>query len=273
MIHPSPSPAVAAPRGPRPRPSRVRVFDPQSMSAAARARVAEQLYPVYKGLFQLGDFEFFLHHLLFPEGELVRTGVFYDAADRAVGFVNVYIREACAAGRRIAVMRGSVFADLDHDCSAAVVPVCLRFLLRYRLQHPLVPLFVFGITVSRAAYVFFNRYVAEAYPRPGPVPDWATRMVDDLAPTFGFDQVPGHPWVCRFPAGFVQPDRPHASNRLVNDPLAHYFDREASVHGADCVMLVLAPVSTANVLHSVVRLGKHAGLRFRLPFRAPRERA
>lgn len=261
------SSASSSARRPARRPVDTEYIDVADLGTEQRRALARRLFAIYRDLFDYGDEDFFREHVLFPPHRHMRLALFRNEHQQLVGYANAWVVEPTIDGQTIGVMRSAIFSRLGYRVAEPSVRLNIETALRQRLAAPRTPLWLFTITATPASYRLPARYGVEFYPRRD-VQDPVTESLGrQLVEAFGLQPVGERPWVIRFPARPIHPERLRGSQSLDRDPDARFFRRLVAPHGPDHVVAVLAPVTLRNTATAVMHTVRH-GLQRRIGHRS-----
>ena len=231
--------------------ARTKTIDPSRLTEDGREALCDALFGIYRGLFALGDREFFKHHVLFPKHDDMRIALMYSEEGSLIGYSNVYVCDMLVDGKTCAIFRGAIFSKLGYDTARCAKRLGLRVSLRHRLLRPTVPQWLFVIAATPASYRMFARALHEFYPRAEANNARGEVLASKLARAFEFESPPGCPWVCRLDTAPVDARRLERSRSLAHDPHAQFYRELVGPHGEGHVLFVLLPVTLRNLWSAV----------------------
>jgi hypothetical protein len=204
------------------------VYRVAELDAPTRARLTEALYPIYSESFVGYDADVFRGSILF-RSEDAELGLYYGPEGELAGFTSVEVTWVEAGGITHAVLNAGTYVSRRYAGSGGgttTVRFGLNFALRFKLRHPLTPLWYVPELTNPAPY----RLLARSFPVVFPRPDYTTPgRVEALARAVveqrGMISREGQPWVARFQhaARGVRAERFEVSTRLRDDPLVHFY--------------------------------------------------
>jgi hypothetical protein len=185
-----------------------------------------------------------------------RIGLFRSGDDELVGMASVDVFTETFRGRRMAVIFTShVLLREEYRGHNLIQRLGLRFFLRTRLRHPLLPIYWFFDTFSYKSYLLLSRNLREYWPRHDrPTPDWERALMAHLSERmFGADWRPDQGIVVRSGRKRLRVETaPLEPQALASAPDLAFFARANPGHAEGDMLVCLCPLSLRN-WGSVVR--------------------
>jgi hypothetical protein len=182
--------------------------------------------------------------------ERTRIRVFRRADGAMVGYAAVHRHPMTVLGRRVTVFRAQAGLLPEYRAHGATFLFCVLELLRYRLRHPLAPVFYLGALVHPSSYLVFVRHFAGVHPRRDcEIPHSTYRLMVAMADGFGVPPVdPSDPlvrrdgWVTRQAKPFWE---------TTADPDVVFFRNRNPGYRQGHGLVVLVPMSLSNLLRAL----------------------
>lgn len=249
--HPQALWSVRAPRKPV---TRIRRLTLGTLDAPAREALRDELYSIYRENSDSLSRERFGE--LFFSHPATRVALFHGPDGELAGFSNASILRVSHEGREHAVFSAGVYFRLAYEGGNASALFGLTEALRFKLREPRTPLAYLSMASTPAPYCLFTRTVDRLYPsRHHPTPPAIEALVREVSRQRGLEPTPPGPWLVR---SFVRPrqqERLKASDRLRDNPDAHFFLslNPRYAEGEGTALLVWIPLDLANVFAALGR--------------------
>jgi hypothetical protein len=178
-----------------------------------------------------------------------RIGLFRSGGGELVGMASVDVFTETFRGRRMAVIFTShVLLREEYRGHNLIQRLGLRFFLRTRLRHPLLPIYWFFDTFSYKSYLLLSRNLREYWPRHDrPTPDWERGLMAHLSErTYGASWRPQQGIVVRSGRKKLRGEAAPLPEDLSDAPDLQFYVRANPGHADGDMLVCLCPLGLGN---------------------------
>jgi hypothetical protein len=223
------------------------------------ARTFHVLRPLYGHLTD-AEYTTVLDHVIRDTTPVVFRGLFMvDDQERDLGLIGVRIGETSYNGQTIANLTVHLGLHPEARGENHSAKLIWQEIFRYRLKHPLRPLFIIDTPISAASYRKMHKGIARIFPTPGePIPENLWPLCDSVATEKGWLPIEGCPKEARFvnrprTALSVNDARPASPDYLATEC---WFD-ETTKGVVGSAVMVIVPITLSNMAMSAVKQISH----------------
>lgn len=244
----------ATPSTSRPVIANAKTVHPRQLDEAGRAALLGVLLPLNQEIFDGPGLPALVEALASGTLGLTTIQLYYDEADRCVGYACLLGDEFEHQGEPWTVFRAMTGLLPEHRKQQSVLRFYIRTIGVYLLRNPRRRTFFFTPVVHVSSYRLLARHAPEMYPHPEqPVPAHIAAIMQRLGARYACTPVEGeHPLVCRR-AVWVR-GTPGAGPRLAQgDAFDRFFQQLNPRFGEGLCVMTLAPVTLGQVLTTALR--------------------
>ena len=131
-------------------------------------------------------------------GQAGSLAVFYDKADKIIGFTRICQQVLQVKNRRVIVNVGGTYHNPEIDLSFTAARFCLAKAMRYKLEHPEKEMAYFSLVSTPIRYQFLSKLSDTIYPqRDIQTPATVLAIIDCLKEYYGWSNESTHPMLVK----------------------------------------------------------------------------
>jgi len=228
---------------------------PGALDATAKERFEDELYDLHRRIFRGVDKAAFVRYVVDSKAEHTWIQLYRGEDGALGGYLAVHIYEREIDGRTTAIVRGETGMLREHRGANVIGSFFTERVLRYRVAHPLRPLYFLGSLVHPSSYAQLARYADEVWPREGvETPAEIRGLMDTLGEAFGLDRVdPENALVRKVGWQTIDSRGDRAYWERCERPGVQFFLRENPGYEEGHGLLTLVPLTLGGVARGVAR--------------------
>lgn len=243
---------------PAPRISHSDVTRPAALGAAAREQLLASIRGVFANVFDCDDPDAYLRKGLAGSLGTPVLCRYWDGS-AVVGFTCAVIDECDVDGVPYSVIRGLSALHPEYRGRRLTLAFWVRLVVPYLLRNPRRTILVFAPIAHMSSYTLLRRLAPVMYPDDrGEAPRAIRHLAARLANHCGYRTEGGNPWVAALPARVrrIAPPRSPAAD------VVRSWNALNPQADAGRAVVVLVPLTHANVMGGLVRFARTTAVRF-----------
>lgn len=228
---------------------------PKTLEAVAKQQLEDELYDLHRRIFRGVDKAAFVKYVVDSAAEHTWIQLYRGEDGALGGYLAVHIYERKIAGRMTAIVRGETGTLRRYRGANLVGGFFADRVLRYRVAHPLRPLYLLGALVHPSSYAQLARYAGGVWPREGvEMPAEIRGLMEALGEAFGLERVdPGNALVREVGWQTIDSRGDRAYWERCERPGVQFFRRENPGYEEGHGLLTLVPLTLGTVTRGIAR--------------------
>ena len=228
---------------------------PGRLDAAAKQELEDELYDLHSRIFRGVDKAAFVKYVVDSKAEHTWIQLYRGEDGALGGYLAVHIYEREIDGRMTAIVRGETGTLRKYRGANLIGGFFAERVLRYRVAHPLRPVYLLGSLVHPSSYAQLARYADDVWPREGvETPAEILGLMETLGEAFGLDRVdPENALVRKVGWQTIDSRGDRAYWERCDRPGVQFFLRENPGYEEGHGLLTLAPLTLGAVTRGIAR--------------------
>lgn len=228
---------------------------PGRLGAAAKQELEDELYDLHSRIFRGVDKAAFVKYVVDSKAEQTWIQLYRGEDGALGGYLAVHIYEREIDGRMTAIVRGETGTLRKYRGANLIGGFFAERVVRYRVAHPLRPVYLLGSLVHPSSYAQLARYADDVWPREGvETPAEILGLMETLGEAFGLDRVdPANALVRKVGWQTIDSRGDRAYWERCDRPGVQFFLRENPGYEEGHGLLTLAPLTVGAVTRGIAR--------------------
>lgn len=237
------------------------VVVPRTLDADAKRRFEDELYDLHARIFRGVDKAAFVKYVVDSKAEHTWIQLYRGDDGELGGYLAVHIYEREVGGRLTAIVRSEVGTLREYRGANVIGRFFFDRVLRYRLAHPLRPLYLLGSLVHPSSYSAIARHTDDVWPREGAeTPSEILELMNQLGDAFGLERVdPENPLVRKVGWQTIDSRSDRAFWERCERPGVQFFLRANPGYEDGNGLLTLAPATLGAITRGIARYASAHG--------------
>ena len=228
---------------------------PAALDATAKKQLADDLYDLNRRIFRGVERASFEKCVFDARAAQTWIQLYRDEGGALGGYVALHVYERELGGKTAAIVRGQTGTLREHRGANLVTGFVAERVLRYRLAHPLRPLYFFGLLIHPSSYRLIARHVDDVWPRQGAeTPAEVREIMAELGSGFGYERAaPGNALVRQTGWQTIDSRSDRAYWERCEQPSVQFFLRANPGYQEGHGLLVMAPITLGVITSAIAR--------------------